>query len=65
MNERTQAAFYIACALYINLDSDEVDELLKDHGLSAKTNTLDECRKCVKDRYPDRVQEALRRGRVL
>ena len=56
MDERQREAFYVGAALYLDLDSDEVDMALAKRGLDARLNTLEKCRAALKDAYPDRYR---------
>ena len=56
MDERQREAFYVGAALYLDLDSDEVDEALAVRGLSARFDTLEKCRAALREAYPDRYR---------
>jgi hypothetical protein len=61
MDDQDAAAFYMGAAMFLDLDSDEVDHVLAKMGLSVQANSARECRDALAQLYPDRYE----RGRVL
>jgi len=58
----TIVAFYWGAAVYLDLDSDEVDDDLAEMGLTLTEGTIKQCREALIARYPDRWAAALTRG---
>lgn len=48
MNEKQATAFYYGAATFMDLDSDEVDRILSENGLTIEANTVQECLACVR-----------------
>lgn len=57
MDQKTQEAFYIGAAVYLNLDSDEVDHILGQAGLNVDEHSARQCRQAVKDAEPERFEK--------
>jgi hypothetical protein len=49
-------AFYVGAAIYLNLDSIEVDAALAEQGLVLTEDTIAECRDAIRDAYPERYE---------
>ena len=52
MDKKSAEAFYVGAALFLDLDSDEVDVVLADHGLSVEANSVEDCRACILNYKP-------------
>jgi len=61
MLQHNIATFYLGAALIFDLDSDEVDHILAEHGLSVEHDTLLECKQALINLYPDRYDDARQR----
>jgi hypothetical protein len=64
MNQKDQEAFYTGAAIYLNLDSIEVDELLATRGLSTEFDSVKKCTAVIKAAYPDRWAKVLERQSI-
>lgn len=62
MDKMEQAAFYVGALLYLDLESDEVDDILAAADLDVHTNTVAECREAIKLAYPKRYELGKRFG---
>lgn len=60
MNKREQGLFYTGAALYLRLDSDEIDVALARHGLSVRTDSVEDCRDAIRNEYPERYEAGKR-----
>lgn len=54
MTEHERVLFYTGAALYLDLESDEIDAALARAGLDTTRNTVQECRDAIKRLYPAR-----------
>jgi len=52
MDKDTAAIFHDGAALFLDLDSPEVDRILAQHGLSTGVDTLEACRACIRQHRP-------------
>lgn len=52
MDKQTATAFYFGAAIYLDLDSPEVDHILDEHGLSVQDDTIEACRDCIWQHRP-------------
>lgn len=52
MDGKERDAFYIGAALFVNLDSAEVDSILADAGLSTENDSVAVCRSAIRVRFP-------------
>lgn len=48
MDKKQQDSFYIGAALFQDLDSDEVDDILVGVGLTAKSGSVVECKAAIR-----------------
>jgi len=55
MNTKDQELFYIGAAVYLGLDSDEVNAALVRYDLTTEGNTAAECKEGIRKQYPIRV----------
>lgn len=53
MDQKTRDAFYIGAATFMNLESDEVDAILKKAGLDATKDSIRACRQAVQEARPE------------
>lgn len=66
MTERERELFYIAAALYLDLDSDQVDQILAAAGLDPEADPLPACRAAVRAAVGRQTWEAgAAAGRML
>jgi excisionase family DNA binding protein len=66
MEQRERELFYTGAALYLNLDSEQVDAILIRAGLDTKTGTVTECRAAVRKTVSRQTWEAgAAAGRML
>lgn len=56
MTEHERALFYTGAAIYLDLESDEIDTALARAGLDPTRNTVQECRDAIKRLYPARFE---------
>jgi hypothetical protein len=56
MTEREQDLFYIGAALFLNLDSAEVDIILATVKLTVEASSVTECRKVIRAHFPGRYE---------
>lgn len=54
MDTELQVLFYVGAALYLDLDSDEVDIILAAAGLAVEINSVEECRDAIRVHFPER-----------
>lgn len=65
MDKETLERFYVGAAMYLDLDSDQVDAILEQAGLDPETDSLESCRVAVRAAVPRETWEAGAAGRVL
>lgn len=65
MTESERDKFYILAAVYLDLDSDEVDDCLAASGLSSERDSFAQCRHAVKQMYPDHFERGRQLGALL
>jgi len=61
MDKRERELFYVGAALFLRLDSDEVDDVLARYELSVQRDSVEACRNAIREEYPERF-EAMRRS---
>jgi len=52
MDKKTTEAFYVGAAIYLDLDSCDVDRILAEHNLSTDDDTVEACRDCIRQHRP-------------
>lgn len=54
MTDEESTLFYIGAALYLDIDSDDLDRALATRGLTVADNSVEECRSAIREMYPQR-----------
>jgi hypothetical protein len=54
MTDKESTLFYVGAAIYLDLDSDEIDRALATRGLSIAGNSVEECRNAIREMFPQR-----------
>ena len=57
IDEKMREAFYIGAAIFLDLDSEETDEVLREAGLSLERNSFRECRDAILKKFPERWKD--------
>lgn len=54
MTEKEQKLFYVGAAIFLDLDSTEVDDALSAKNLTVESNSVSECTECIRRCFPER-----------
>lgn len=52
-NQKDVSAFYVGAEIFFDLESEEVDEILKKHGLDADIDDLQKCVTAIKKEFQE------------